>query len=69
MNSLRKEDLKTETFLDCSQDEDVRFFAARFNVSPQVVRSAVCAYRSNSVERLAHYLQNSYLPIKGRGLN
>jgi len=64
MSSLIKENPKTDGFLDCSREEDVRTFAAKFNVSPQAVKSAVRACCSNSIEKVTHYLRTSYLPVK-----
>jgi len=69
MKSLKNENSDVLEFLDCSQDEEVRYLATRFNVTPQAVKAAVRACCNNSVEHLIYYIQNIYLPLKNRNVN
>lgn len=63
MYSLTNEN-NQETLLDCSQSDEVSFWASQFEVSPQAIKSAVRACGSNSVGRIADYLQRYYLPAQ-----
>lgn len=69
MKSLVTENLEPELILDCSQDEEVYFWARKFNVSPQAVKTAVRACCNNNIASIASYLERHYMRDTHRLLN
>jgi hypothetical protein len=57
-----------ELLLDCSETDQVCYWANELNVTPQAVKTAVRACCSNSIPRIAHYLKNVY-PAAKKQLN
>lgn len=48
--------------LDCSQPDQINFWAETFQVSPQAIKTAVRACCNNSIACISAYLQNVYIP-------
>jgi len=53
-----------DVLLDCSENDQVCMWAEKLKVSPQALKTAVRACCSNSIAKIANYLQYTYLPNK-----
>jgi hypothetical protein len=64
MEASVNQKLMPDVLLDCSQTDQVCFWAKKFEVSPMAIRTAVRACCSNSISQIAQYIQQVYLPAK-----
>lgn len=58
MKRLNQQPLDMNQILDCSQPDQVNFWADVFNVSPQAIKTAVRACCNNSIACISNYLKN-----------
>jgi len=62
MKKLSYQTLDPNLLLDCSQADQVNFWAEMFQVTPQAIKSAVRACCNNSVACISAYLKNRNIP-------
>lgn len=62
MEREENEPIDPEMILDCSEQEEICFWARKFNVSPLAIKTAVRACCSNRILRIATYLQDHPMP-------
>ena len=60
MQTISRKAVDPDLLLDCSDADQVCYWADKFNVTPQAVKTAVRACCSNSVPQIAHYLKHIY---------
>lgn len=60
MQTTSRKTVDPDLLLDCSEADQVCYWAAKFNVTPQAVKTAVRACCSNSIPHIAHYLKHVY---------
>jgi hypothetical protein len=53
-----------DLLLDCSQEDQVSFWAEIFQVTPEAIKTAVRACCNNSITSVSAYLKNTYHPAK-----
>ena len=53
-----------DLLLDCSQEDQINFWAEIFQVTPQAIKTAVRACCNNSIACISAYLKNGYQPAK-----
>jgi hypothetical protein len=66
MQTISRKAATPDLLLDCSEADQVCYWADVFNVSPQAIKTAVRACCSNSIPHIAHYLKHVY-PIERCG--
>ena len=64
MKKLTHQHLDPDLLLDCSQEDQVNFWAEIFQVKPEAIKTAVRACCNNSIACISAYLKNTYLPNK-----
>ena len=52
--------------LDCSQEDQVNFWAEALQVSPQAIKTAIRACCNNSIACISAYIKNTSLPSIGK---
>ena len=62
MEKLVHQTIEPDLLLDCSQEDQINFWAEIFQVTPQALKIAVRACCNNSIAVISAYLQNSYKP-------
>lgn len=69
MKKLSHQTLDPTLLLDCSQNDQINFWAEMFQVSPQAIKSAVRACCNNSIACISAYLKNKNIPISEKKQN
>ncbi|MEJ7560609.1 MAG: DUF3606 domain-containing protein [Pedobacter sp.] len=62
MQTIARKPQNPDLLLDCSESDQICYWANEFNVTPQMIKTAVRACCSNSIPRIAYYLKYVYEP-------
>jgi hypothetical protein len=60
MQPIVRKPIDPDMLLDCSETDQVCYWANKLNVTPQTLKTAVRACCSNSIPRIALYLKYVY---------
>jgi hypothetical protein len=62
MKKLVYQTIDPDLLLDCSQEDQINFWAEIFQVTPAAIKTAVRACCNNSIACISAYLKNSAKP-------